>query len=259
MDKEWIKLVGEIEAKFGIESPQNWSDSRKRLLKRFRDVLQIKLKEAVLEEPSLAVVLNDKTPNTGTSKEEIAKILATFRVNGHYEFDLRTLQTALDVEGKNRNVQKRTQNAFAIFCGYKSYLDYVSKGHLKPQKKEEIPSKTQQFEDEVFLNFQNRFVEIQRDWSIEVNQKDWKPSKKEIRAIERYWYLVFDEWFFCTQRNKSLNKLWDNHYKSGVIRAFFNAHFKKRLEYLISLNEFSQDFKETMNGLCLEALNEKLK
>lgn len=262
MDKDWERLVKEVEERLDVSQKEDWLAGRKLLLKRFRDLLTLKLKKRVAKDPKLATLLNDKTNYRNLSYEEVQQTMENIRVHSKYEFDLRTLQTSLGLSDQQRHIQTRTQNAFALFCDYDSYLDFLDKKRM-PKPGKDTESADEQFKQQVFLNYQNRFVEIQKDWSVEVNSPEWNPSPKEQRAIERYWYLVFDEWHFCTQLNPQLRELWEQHYKKGVRGAFQNEHFKKRLEYLWHLDamqqEFSEKFKEQLNDLCFMATGQRLK
>lgn len=261
MDKDWELLVQEVEARLDVNQKDDWLSNRKLLLKRFRDLLTLKLKKRVVRNPKLATLLNDKTNYRNLSPEEIQQAMENIRVHSKYEFDLRTLQTSLGLGDQQRHIQTRTQNAFALFCDYDSYLDFLDQKSAMGNRGVLSPS-DEQFKQQVFLNYQNRFVEIQKDWSVNVNRSEWEPSEKEKRAIERYWYLVFDEWNFCTQLNPQLRELWEKHYKKGVRGAFQNAHFKDRLEYLFRLDamqqEFTEKFKEQLNDLCFMATGNKL-
>ncbi len=261
MDKDWELLVRAVEARLDVTDKNDWLAHRKLLLKRFRDLLTLKLKKRVQQNPKLAALLNDRTNYRNASPEQIAQLMESVRVHGKYEFDLRTLQTSLGLDDQQRQIQTRTQNAFAIFCDYDSYVDFLNQKDSKHHHPERTPS-DEQFMQQVFLNYQNRFVEIQKDWSVRVNEPDWEPTEKEQRAIERYWYLVFDEWNFCTQLNPKLQDLWEQHYKRGVKGAFQNRHFKERLRHLWQLDtvrqEFNPKFKEQLDQLCFMATGEGL-
>ncbi len=259
IDKDWEDLVREVENRLGVEEKEDWLANRKLLLKRFRNLLTLKLKKAVVKKPKRATLLNDKSNYRDLSEAEMFKIMDNVRVHGKYEFDLRTLQSSLGIGEQQRHIQARTQNAFALFCDFDSYIDFINQKNMRP-----APAKPSddQFKQQVFLNFQNRFVEIQKDWSVDVNRANWQPSDKEKRAIERYWYLVFDEWNFCTQLNPQLRELWEKHYKRGVRGAFQNPHFRARLEYLLQLDmvkcEFPEVFKSQLDDLCFMATGDKL-
>lgn len=247
------KLVQRIEAQFRIRKGDDWLTDKQKPLKRFRDMLTHRLKKAVLEDPRKAALLNDSTPYHLKTEEERKILLNQIRIHKHYEFDLRTLKTSLRITDTRRNVQARTQNAFAVFCGYESYAHYLNEAHKEGEEEHELnhppPVQPQGYKTNAFLSFQERFTGIQKEWSANVNKENWMPTEAESRAVERYWHLVYDEWYLCKRLDTSLQRLWDEYYLKGVRNALQNPQFLKSLNYLISCREFQKDFTDYMTEL----------
>jgi len=81
--------------------------------------------------------------------------------------------------------------------------------------------------------FQSEMRNLQLKFSNKVNDPDYEPDKNEERAIQLYWYLVFDEWMTCKKLpNDDLNELWDEYYCIGAKRGYKILAFRKVLDEL---------------------------
>jgi len=106
--------------------------------------------------------------------------------------------------------------------------------------------------------FQKELRNLQSQFSIHVNNKDYTPLKLEQRAIQLYWYLVFDEWMTCKHlENDFLEDLWDNYYRKGAQRALQLIPFKSSLDNMIKQGTSFFDLKdEFLNSFYNERRNE---
>jgi hypothetical protein len=91
----------------------------------------------------------------------------------------------------------------------------------------------QQLTATIHHNFQERIRDIQHGFSSAINEEGWMPeSDAELRLIQLYWYVVFDEWFTCTKFLPQLTKLWDDTYVEGVKSALRRKAFRDVLSGL---------------------------
>ena len=91
----------------------------------------------------------------------------------------------------------------------------------------------------------------------------WQPSEAEDKAMYRYWYLTFHEWFVSENGGTQVKKFWEKMYKNGIKRALSNPALKLKLEKMFdgeaSFLGFRDEFFRMMNKLCLEVNNESLR
>lgn len=80
---------------------------------------------------------------------------------------------------------------------------------------------------QLHTHFQQQIRDLQKVFPPDVNSPNWMPQPGvELRAVQLYWYLVFDEWYTCKylSQERRLNDLWTR-YRYGVqsalkLRAF---------------------------------------
>ena len=122
--------------------------------------------------------------------------------------------------------------------------------------KEQLDNNRLAMKVDVHSRFQNQIRDIQKKFPIEVNNPDWQPNSEERRLITLYWYIVFDEWFTCTQGGPELETLWSKHYVHGVKSALRMPSFKQVIERMFDAEStflgMGREFKAVINNLCYE-------
>lgn len=84
----------------------------------------------------------------------------------------------------------------------------------------------------LFIALRSRYLEIHGELPLAVRQADWTPAEDtdEWRAIERYWYVSFDEWFSTRKLGDSAGKmLWNEFYCHVLQSSLENPSMKKVL------------------------------
>lgn len=80
--------------------------------------------------------------------------------------------------------------------------------------------------------------------------------------LEKYWNLVFDEWFICRNGGDELKGLWYEYYVPAVEFALQNPIFKKKIEEQFnsgrSFMGMHRQFKEDINELSWRAVKQGL-
>lgn len=124
----------------------------------------------------------------------------------------------------------------------------------------------------LFIALRSRYLEIHGQLPLEVRQSNWKPAKDtdEWRAIERYWYVSFDEWFSTRKLGESAGKkLWNEFYCYALQSSLKNAAMREvllsMLQGSVSFGSFREEFKAELTSLwpvshpILETLEENSK
>ncbi len=91
---------------------------------------------------------------------------------------------------------------------------------------------------QLHTHFQQQIRELQKLYPPEVNSPDWMPRPGvETRAVQLYWYLVFDEWYTCQylSQQRRLNDLWSR-YRIGVASALKMKAFDLEIRNLLEKN-----------------------
>lgn len=108
----------------------------------------------------------------------------------------------------------------------------------------------------LFIVLRSRYLEIHGQLPLAVRQKNWVPVKNtdEWRAIERYWYVSFDEWFSTRKLGDAAGqKLWNEFYCHALQSSLKNSAMRivllEMLHGSVSFGNFREQFMAELTVL----------
>lgn len=108
----------------------------------------------------------------------------------------------------------------------------------------------------LFIALRSRYLEIHGQLPLAVRLKGWVPVEDtdEWRAIERYWYVSFDEWFSTRKLGDAAGqRLWDEFYCHALQSSLKNFSMRKVLLNMlhgsVSFGSFLEEFRSELTTL----------